>query len=319
MEDTGVIEADKPIDTPPIDAAAPPATLPVAAPPAADVPPSADKPLDGAAPAPDGVVDEPTADKPGLPDDWRETAAGGDEATLNMLKRFKSLSGVAKALKDAQDTIRSGKVKQVMPDPSDEKAMAEWRKGEGIPPDPAGYKLPETVIKRMVDEDKPILSTFMDFAHKKNARPDVVEIASEWYVEMAEAAQTAQIEKDNTYKTEAEDLLRKDWSHGEYKANTTMAKRWVEAIPGLGENALAIRDPVSGKRLGDLPEFISWAAEQGRDKFGDVAFSTTDSERRHTSRIAEIKQIMNTDINAYYEQGLDKEYSDLLAKEQRRK
>lgn len=257
----------------------------------------------------------PPADdkKGGLPDDWREIAAGKDEATLKLLKRYGSLSGVAKALKEANDIIRSGKTKTAMPDPTDEKAMAEWRKAEGLPEDATGYKLPDTVQKRMVDEDKPILSSFTDFAFKKNARPDVVEIASEWYVEMAEAAQAKQADDDRQASEEAEDALRKDWAHGEYKANTTIAHRWIETVPGIGTKWAEAR--VDGRRLGDNPEFIAWAADQGREKFGDVAFATGDSERKHTARREEIEKIRNTDFKRYEDEGLDKELRTLIEKD----
>jgi hypothetical protein len=258
----------------------------------------------------------PPADdkKGGLPDDWREIAAGKDEATLKLLKRYGSISGVAKALKEANDTIRSGKVRSAMPDPKDEKAMAEWRKGEGIPPDATGYKLPEEVQKRLVDEDKPILSNFTDFAFKKNARPDVVEIASEWYVEMAEAAQAKQIDQDKSDKTEAEDTLRKDWAHGEYKANTTIAKRFAETIPGLGADILGLRAP-DGRLAGSVPEFIAWLSDQGRDKYGDVVFTNGDSERKHTMRREEIEKIRDTDFKRYEDEGLDKELRGLIEKD----
>ncbi|MBZ9807692.1 hypothetical protein [Mesorhizobium sp. ESP-6-2] len=257
----------------------------------------------------------PKKDEAALPDNWRELAAGKDEDVLKLLKRYGSLSGVAKALVEKEKIIRSGKSKTSMPDPSDEKAMAAWRKEEGIPDDPTGYKLPETVTKRMVDEDKPILSSFTEFAHKKNAPPAVVEIASEWYVEMAEAAATKQAEEDRAASENAEDALRKDWAHGEYKANTTIAHRWIETVPGLGAKWAEAR--VDGRRLGDIPEFIAWASDMGRDKFGDVAFTTSDSERKHTARIEEIKKIIGTD--EYYEKGLDKEYATLLEKELKRK
>lgn len=256
-------------------------------------------------------------DKPdakGLPDDWREIAAGKDDATLKLLKRYGSLSGVAKALKEAQDTIRSGKVKAAMPDPKDEKAMAEWRKGEGIPEDATGYKLSDEVQKRLVPEDKPILSSFTEFAHKKGARPDVVEIGTEWYVEMAEAAQAKQIDQDKVQKGEAEDTLRKDWSHGEYKANMTMASRWVETVPGLGKDWSAVRGP-DGRMLGSNPEFVAWAAENGRDRFGDVAFTTSDSERKHTMRREEIEKIRNTDFARYENEKLDVELRGLIEKD----
>jgi hypothetical protein len=248
-------------------------------------------------------------------DNWREEMAGGDDDVAKAISRYGSPKGVARALREAQAAIRSGQQRMPKPDSKDEKAMAEWRKAEGIPDDPTGYKLPDTVIRRLVDEDKPVLNSFTEFAHKKGARPDVVEIASEWYVEMAEAGQAKQHELDKIASEDAEDSLRKDWAHGEYKANTTIARRFIEGIPGVGANWAEAR--IDGKRLGDMPEFIAWAADMGREKFGDVAFTSSDSERKHTARKEEIEKIIGTD--EYYEKGLDKEYAQILEKELKRK
>lgn len=249
-------------------------------------------------------------------DNWREEMAGGDDDVAKAISRYGSPKGVARALREAQATISTG-LKRVKPDPKDEKAMAEWRKAEGIPDDPTGYKLPESVQKRLTDDDKPILSSFTEFAHAKGARPDVVDIASEWYIEMAEAAQAKQVEDDKMASEEAEDALRKEWAHGEYKANTTIARRFIEGIPGVGAKWAEAR--IDGKRLGDMPEFIAWAADMGREKFGDVAFTSSDSERKHAARKEELEQLMKTDIDKYYETGADKEYAVILEREQKRR
>ena len=249
-------------------------------------------------------------------DNWREEMAGGDDDVAKAISRYGSPKGVARALREAQATISTG-LKRVKPDPKDEKAMAEWRKAEGIPDDPTGYKLPESVQKRLTDDDKPILSSFTEFAHAKGARPDVVDIASEWYIEMAEAAQAKQVEDDKMASEEAEDALRKEWAHGEYKANTTIARRFIEGIPGVGAKWAEAR--IDGKRLGDMPEFIAWAADMGREKFGDVAFTSSDSERKHAARKEELEQLMKTDIDKYYETGADKEYATILEREQKRR
>lgn len=252
--------------------------------------------------------------KGGLPDDWREQASKGDEETLKLLKRYGSIAGVAKALVEARKMIGSGKPPVEMPDPKDEKAMVEWRKSQGIPEDPTGYEIPEPIQKRLVDEDKPLLSSFTEFAHKKNLTPAAVAATTEWYVEMSEAAAAKQMEEDKAAGESCEDTLRKDWAHSEYKGNITLAHRWVESVPGLGTDFAVARTP-DGRRLVDNPEFIAWAADQARNKFGDLAFSTSDAERKHTARKEEIEQIMKTDINAYREQGLAKEYEAILEKE----
>ena len=72
-----------------------------------------------------------------------------------------------------------------------------------------------------------------------------------------------------------------------------------------------------GRRLVDNPEFIAFAADQGRAKFGDLDFVNPDGEKKHLARKDEIEKIIGTD--EYYEKGYDKEYLEILKKEETRK
>jgi hypothetical protein len=200
-----------------------------------------DKTVDANTDKSDVVVADATKDKaddavPALPDNWRELAAGENKDQLALLKRYGSLTGVVKALQEAQNTIRSGKIKRDMPDPKDEKAMTEWRKEQGIPESPEGYTLPEPVTKRLVDADKPILSSFTEFAHAKNAPPAFVEMAAEWYIDMSEKAEAAQLEKDAAATEKNDDGLREVWSRDEYKGNLTLARRFMASAGEIGES-----------------------------------------------------------------------------------
>lgn len=286
----------------------------------ADVAGTTDKPA-----APDKVEADKPADKPddaaddkpaALPDNWRELAAGDDEDTLKILKRYGSLNGVAKALAEKEKLIRSGKIKRDMPDPKDEKAMSEWRKDQGIPTDPTGYQLPETVTKRLIDEDKPILSSFTEFAHTKNLPASAVEAAAEWYVNMQETAAEERGLADASAAEQVEEALREEWSRDEFKGNRTLAKRFWDAtgIEGLAEARMS-----DGRRLGDTKEFILFSSDRGREMFGDVVFASADAETRHSSRKAEIENIMKTDINRYWNEGLDKEITQIVEREQKRR
>jgi hypothetical protein len=251
-----------------------------------------------------------------LPDNWRELAAGDNEDQLKLLKRYGSLAGVVKALQEAQTTIRSGKIKRDMPDPKDDKAMAEWRKDQGIPDTAEGYKLPEPVTKRLVDADKPVLSSFTEFAHAKNAPPAFVEMAAEWYVDMAEKAAEAQGQQDNTARETAEDALRDSWSRDEYKGNMQLAKRFMSGAGDIGDAWTEARLP-DGRRLGDIPGFVQWASDQGRNSFGDVVFASSDAETKHSSRRAEIEKIRDTDFEKY-EREYAAEYREILDKDMKR-
>lgn len=264
--------------------------------------------------------DDDKASGKDIPENWRDLAADGDEDLLKELKRYGSLKGVAKALKEAKATIRSGKMKQPMPDPSDEKAMAEWRKAEGIPDDPSGYELPEAVKKRMTDDDKPLISSFTDFAHAKGARPDVVQIATEWYFDSLEKLEGERVEADSKASETAEESLREIWGNGSYKGNLTLAQRYMEAIPGIGDKFSEFRGP-DGRRLGDNPEFIEWASDMGREKFGDVVFAKEESAAAHAGRKAEIEAMMRKDGGREYwaSQSIQDEYKQILEKEAKRK
>lgn len=257
-----------------------------------------------------------TEDKPSaLPDNWRELASGGDKDVAKILERYSGLQGVAKALLEKERLIRSGKIKQDMPDPKDEKAMAAWRKDQGIPEKAEDYKIPEPITKRLIDADKPVLANFTEFALTKNAPPAFVEMAAEWYVDMSEKAAEAQSVADAKATEEADDALREAWSRDEYKGNITLAKRFWESsgVEGLSEARLP-----DGRRLGDVPGFVQFSSDQGRSAFGDAVFASTDAETKHSGRKTEIETIMETDIDRYYSEGLDKEYSTIMEREQKR-
>lgn len=294
-------------DPPPVDNDPPPSD-PVD-PPAGDPPPS-DPPPEG---------DEPPAAT--MPENWRDLAADGDEDTLKLLKRYGSVKGVAKALREANDKIRSGKTgvaDEPMPDPEKEPDKAKaWRKERGIPDDPTGYVLPEDVTKRLADEDKPLVTSFTEFAFSKGASPAAVELGAAWYAEMAETARAERIAADQEASSTAEEDLRKDWG-AEYKGNLKLAARFVESIPGVGPAWAEARMP-DGTRLGDNPAFMAWASDQGRNTFGDAVFASSDSERRHNDRKAEIEGIMKSDISRYYSEGLDKELIEITQREEKRR
>lgn len=247
-----------------------------------------------------------------FPDNWRELASGGNEDRLKLLKRYGSLDGVVKALQEKEAFIRSGKIKRDMPDPKDEKAMSEWRKEQGIPDKPEDYKLPEPLTKRLVDEDKPILANFMERMHGKNWSPAQVQDGVEWYADLQEQVAEQIAQQDEQAKETADDVLRQNWARDEYKPGLTLAKRFWEAsgVESLSEARLP-----DGRKLGNIPEFIMWSSDQGRERFGDVVFSSGDAETKFNNEKAEIEKIRDTDFARYESEGWDKKYRQILEKE----
>lgn len=252
------------------------------------------------------------------PEDWREQLAGGDEALLKQLKRYSSPKTFAKGFAERESLIRSGKLKQVKPDASDEKAMAEWRKENGIPDDPTGYAVPEEIQKALTDGDKPIVSAWFEEAHSAGFNQEQAQKGLEWYAKTLNALEEQRAQQDTLAHDKCEDFLRKEWSHAEFKANNQLATRFLSDTP-LGPKWAELRDPETGMRLGDSPEFIMWAADQGRQSFGDVSFATGDSERKFADRKAEIERIRDTDFERYdNDKALRQEYNQILEAELKR-
>jgi len=259
------------------------------------------------------------ADKGSVPDNWRDLLTGGNEEIAKLINRYGNPANVGKALLEKERLIREGKPKAEKPaDASDEKAMAEWRKAVGIPDDPTGYKLPETVTKALTDADKPVLAQFTEFAHKKGATPDAVAIATEWYVESQRAVLEQQSEADLSQKDETEDALRSEWSPAEYKGNLGLAKRVLDDSP-LGAMGWAGLRGEDGRLLGNNPDFMKWASDLGRQIYGDGVFANSDVAARHESRRAEIEKIRNTDFARYEQEGLDKELRKMIEIDLKRK
>jgi hypothetical protein len=258
------------------------------------------------------------------PDDWRDLiveGAGKDADDLKKLaNRYGGPAGMAKALLAAQREISTrGLAKPKPENPSDEKAMAEWRKSAGIPDDPTGYKLPDNVTKALTDEDKPVLAQFTEFAHQKGMTPDGVAIAAEWYTEMQQKAAEVQAEQDKAAVDACEDRLRAEWAGVEYKGNLNLASRFIEDHFGMPYKEFSDARLPDGRRLGDIPEFIMKLSDAGRNTFGDAVFASSDAAQKHDSRRAEIETILKTDRARYFREGLDKEYAAILQKDEKRK
>jgi hypothetical protein len=97
-----------------------------------------------------------------------------------------------------------------------------------------------------------------------------------------------------------------------------LASGFIQSIPGVGDSWTEARMK-DGRRLGDIPEFISWAADQARASGMDTSFLSGDGAAKSASRKAEIEKVMTSNIDKYYEDGLDKELAAILEKETKQK
>lgn len=291
-------------DLPPVD---PPAGDPPPPPPVADPAPAGDPP-----PVDPPPSDEPPKKESPWADDWREQMAGGDEDIAKAISRYGSPSGVAKALKEAQKTLRQGSQRPERPkDFADEKAMSEWRKAAGVPEEAAGYVIPEKVQKRLLDEDKPVLAQFTEFAHKRGMPTEYVTDATEWYLDTLDAISEQQKAEDAAALDKCDDKLRSEWVGAEYKGNMSLAKRFVEDRFGIPFNELSEARLPNGQKIGNNPDIMMRLSDLGRDNFGDAAFANSDVAQKYEDRKKFIEHVRDNDFDRY-EREFAKEYRQMI-------
>lgn len=251
------------------------------------------------------------------PESWREEMAGGDEAVAKLINRYGSPKGIAKALLEKETLIRSGQVKKAAPDPKDEKAVAEWRKEQGIPEAATDYKPPTIKGHEWTDEDKPVLATYFEMAHAKGLPQAVLDANLEIYANLQRDAQEKQFNFDKEHRVNTEEDLRKDWGP-EFRANMTLAKRALADVPEVGDLWAEARLP-DGRLLGSVPGFIRWASDLGRQAHGDAAFIEGDGKSRGSSRLTEIREMQTKEPDKYWSKEIQAEELDLLARESKSK
>lgn len=310
-------------DPPP--AAAPPAKE--EAPPAGDQPagdPPAEKPADESflAGADDDKIDEKTkvvapAD---WPEDWRDKLASGDKDFRKLLDRYGSVNEYAKAGREAQKKLSSGKpdADEPMPDAEKEPEKAkEWRKVRNIPDDPTGYTVPDTVKNLVTDADKPRLTAFTEAMHAKGIPTSAAGAVMEWYFQEQDAIASAIAETDKGNSEALQEELRSEWGT-DFRANSTLAKRYAEKV--FGDVPWTEARLPDGRRMGDIPEMVRALADAGRSEFGDVSFASGDSANKLMSRKKELETMMAEDRPTYMSKPeLAKEYEAIIDAELRSK
>jgi hypothetical protein len=310
--------ADPPQDPPPSD------------PPPQDPPPS-DPPAGGKTPSKTGLdaAAEGTGDDKKIvapadwPEDWRDKLAGDgkDKDATELLKRAKSPTDIWKSYRELQKRVSAGKVNEDEPMPDADKDADKakaWREQRGIPDDPTGYKVPETLEKTLTPEDKPIVASFMDKAHAKNWNQKQVAEGLELYFDFQQQAFETLDAADAEAAEATEKALIAEYGT-EYRTTAKLGKQVLEAIaPGLYEARLP-----DGRKVGNIPEVIINAVERGREFYGDVAFAGGENTKTTLNRKAELQKIMADEPERWHAanaegQKLRTEYDKILEAEERR-
>ena len=263
--------------------------------------------------------DEVAAVTPGdFPDNWRELMAGEDTKLLKKLQRMSHPSKVAQWGKSGDQKISSNEYRKALPEEHTDKELADFRKSNNIPQKADDYKAPDIKGHEWTDNDQPMLESYFDGMHKANATQAQTDAALHAYTDAISQALETQAANDVSTRQEIEDQLRAN--HGNrYRGNLKLWERYLgdtKFVPADMKNALDGARTADGRLLMNVPGFANYMIDEAVARYGEGAVVTSGEARMASDRKAEIQQIMKHDIRRYREEGLDKEYREILEREE---
>ncbi len=247
------------------------------------------------------------------PEDWRSKLANGDEKLAKRLERFSDPSKVLTSWLAAEQKISSGEYKKGLDENASEEQVAEWRKSNGIPETPDDYALPEDY--EWSDTDQEMFGRIFEHMHEKNATQDHVTAVAEGYLELVNEMQQQRSEQDKQWLQDQEDVLRSRLGD-EYRSQVNLYKRALEDPDGpipqnIAQKLLTARWEDGSRAINDA-DMAQFVIELGLNHYGEGSLISGDAKTTMTNRLDEIRQVMRTDYQRYLNEGLDKEFNDIL-------
>lgn len=295
---------------------------PVAAPAPGDAP----APVAVPDPAPAGTIAEgappPVGDQPAAPaappsttwpDDWRTRLAGGDEKMAQRLGRFSDPAAMWTSYRALEQKLSERDVKKELPKGATPEQVAAWRKDNGIPEAPDGYKpdLPDGVV--LGEADKPLVDSFAKYAHESNMPPAHFNAALKWYYSTLDAQKAASDEADVTFRSTSEEALRADWG-GNFGPNRNAIQNMIAGWPQEARNKLLNGRTADGRKIGDDPDVLRLLAAQALElnPAATVIPSGGDQAKSIEDEINEIKKIRQTDERKYWSKEIQERERTLI-------
>ena len=273
----------------------------------------------GAAPTPAPTTPEPAPKMGAWPDDWRDKFAEalkpGDEAFRKRLERFAAPTEVGKSWLALESKQSSGELKRALPKDATPEETAAWRKDNGLPDSPEGYKpiVPEGVI--LGEADKATLEGFQKFAFEKNLAPEAMNETLNWYfAEQAKAQEALEI-ADMDYHESAKEALIDQWGSKDYRTNIAVMATVRDQMPqGLADRMFAGRT-ADGHLIGDDPQFLQWFAQLARELSPQATLVSAgvDNAKNLSDQLETIQRTMREDPQKYWKDtSMQERYRTLL-------
>jgi hypothetical protein len=264
----------------------------------------------GGAPASTGAVASSGAPSSGQSftwnEGWRDRLAAGSsdsESERKQLERYESPDQIWRKARELEKKLSSGTYRTVLkPDATDVEKTA-WRKENGLPETPKGYKVNMPDGKPAPKEDDAFLNAFLTNAHAGGYTQDMVDATIKVFYAEVDRQQEAMSEAEKKATEEADEKLRQEWGT-DYKTNKSMAEALLARAPA------GFRDRFMNGYLSDhrpikaSPEAWKWLAQMEREinpAATVVPASVGDQGKAIETELLDLKKMMGNKQSEYWE------------------
>lgn len=255
--------------------------------------------------------------------DWRKQIAGDDPKAMSLLERYSTPKDFGKAYQDAMAKIRSGELAKPLAADAKPEEVAEWRKANGIPENPADY-FKELPGGRVIGkDDQPMFDEVAKKLHARNVPPGAMHDLVEWYYGQQDAESAKVVEAERAHAREAEDKLREAWGT-DYRANESHLENYINGLSANLQHVVRDGFGPDGKKLAHNPEFKQWLSNIAREfnPFGMVSPGGHESQLKSVdAEIADLLKLSQDRHSKYWKgpdaAGLQNRHIQLLESQQK--
>lgn len=188
-------------------------------------------------------------------------------------------------------------------------ALTEWKESVGLPTEAGAYevKLDLREGETITETGQQLIDGLKSFAVENDLPAPAVSSLVKWYDAQVKGLQAKLAEGDSTQRTATRATLQEQWGDS-YTNRMEFAREGAHVLPVALRKALRGARTADGRAVEHLPEFAIALYEIGklRTRKGPNVPPSDDQ------RLAEIQNVMRTDIDAYRAKGLDQEHMALM-------
>lgn len=262
-----------------------------------------------------------TAAAMGWPDDWRNRFAAGStdlEKELKQVERYESPEQIWKKARELEKKMSSGELRTTLRKDATAQEVAQWRKDNGIPEKPEGYKITMPAGRDAPKEDDAFLKAFLKSAHDSHYTQGQVDNAIGVFYAEVDRQEKAVGAAEAAAKQATDEKLRAEWGK-DYTVNKNMAEALLSRAPSgfrdrFLNGYLADHTPISAS-----PDAWKWLVQLEREinpastVLPNIGAAT---DKGLADRINELKAMMGNKQSAYWKgpkaDDLQSEYRALL-------